>query len=579
MRYLSLCSGIEAASVAWTPLGWEAVAFAEIEKFPNAVLKHHYPNVPNLGNVSLITEQQIKDLGHVDVCIFGFPCTDLSVAGQRKGLKHEDGTNTRSGLFFDCHKVARWSGARFVLVENVHGLFSSHEGRDFTTVVGELAGAEISVPEDGWRNSGFALGSQGLVEWAVLDAQWFGVAQRRERVFLILDTGDWSNRPPILSQPESYSGNSAPSREKREETSRSFTPSSHGGYKSGVGSLRANGGANGGGSENLAVIPINMQAASKCGAKSPNMLGIGESSDPAYTVNASDRHAIAFRTSGNCGVMEQGDRTAALNCATDPNQNIVMTPEEIWLQTCNCGHKYIGPLTMKCPACGKIREGLTHGDPILPLTVGTITKSSGHSATTATGQDAAAGLIIPVAGTIHKRHGNTQLDQTFIPEVAWALQERDSKGSDSSTKDGHLIPVVFYETQITSPKNHSQTKPGEIPSHPLSESARPPTIAFERRMVRTIGGQPQVELQHALRADSNSGDGAPCVATHMAVRRLTPKECLRLQGFPDNYLSINFRGKPACDSPKYKAIGNSFAVPCVRWIGQRIQDVATKYNA
>src|SRR5580704_12696731 len=99
MRFLSLCSGIEAASVAWIPLGCECVGVAEIEKFPCAVLAHHYPNVPNLGDINLITQQQIESLGHIDVVIFGFPCQDLSVAGQRKGLTHADGTHTRSGLF------------------------------------------------------------------------------------------------------------------------------------------------------------------------------------------------------------------------------------------------------------------------------------------------------------------------------------------------------------------------------------------------------------------------------------------------------------------------------------------------
>ena len=217
MRYISLFSGIEAATVAWQQLGWTCAAVAEIEPFPCAVLKHYYPSVPNLGDITKITEQQIKQLGHVDIVVGGFPCQDLSLAGKRKGLKHADGNVTRSGLFYQAAQIARWSGARFTLVENVPGLFSSHQGRDFASVVGELAGDEFNVPPDGWQNSGFALGKNGLVEWAVLDAQFFDLAQRRERVFIILDTGDWASRPPILLERESLRGDTAPSRQKKQE--------------------------------------------------------------------------------------------------------------------------------------------------------------------------------------------------------------------------------------------------------------------------------------------------------------------------------------------------------------------------
>lgn len=217
LRYISLFSGIEAATVAWSQLGWECVAVAEIEKFPCAVLKHHYPNVPNLGDINKITQKQIEALGPIDIVVGGFPCQDLSIAGKRKGLKHADGTHTRSGLFFKAEQIANWSGARFTLVENVPGIFSSNEGRDFASVVGELAGNKFDVPGDGWRTSGFALGPKGLVEWAVLDAQYFNLAQRRERVFIIRDSGNWQDRPPLLLDRESLCGNPAPRREARKK--------------------------------------------------------------------------------------------------------------------------------------------------------------------------------------------------------------------------------------------------------------------------------------------------------------------------------------------------------------------------
>ena len=216
MRYLSLFSGIEAATQAWHPLGWECVGVSEIEPFPCAVLAHHYPDVPNLGDVTKITEDDIKKLGQIDLVVFGFPCQDLSVAGGRKGFQGE-----RSSLFYDAIRVIEYAkrhcGTRFALLENVPGAFSSNKGADFTEVVKHMAGLDdLDTPTNGWGKEGAALGSNGLLEWSVLDAQWFGLAQRRKRVFAIVDFGDWTSRPPILLERESLRGDSAPSRETRE---------------------------------------------------------------------------------------------------------------------------------------------------------------------------------------------------------------------------------------------------------------------------------------------------------------------------------------------------------------------------
>jgi DNA (cytosine-5)-methyltransferase 1 len=218
VRYLSLFSGIEAASVAWEPLGWEAVGFAEFEDFPKAVLAHHYPDVPDLGDVTLITEEQIKALGHIDIVVGGSPCQDLSVAGKRAGLRNEDGSTTRSGLFDEqmrIFEIAReYNGCRYLLWENVPGAFSSNGGDDFAYVLGSMVGGGISVPPDGWKNSGVAISGdrRRLVEWRVLDAQNFGVPQRRRRIFALLDTGAWWSRQPILFEQEGVCRNTTQSR-------------------------------------------------------------------------------------------------------------------------------------------------------------------------------------------------------------------------------------------------------------------------------------------------------------------------------------------------------------------------------
>ncbi len=228
MRFLSIFSGIEAASVAWEPLGWTAVAFAENDPAACAVLKARYPDVPNLGDVTTIASGQIAALGPIDVVIGGSPCQDLSVAGKRTGL-----TGDRSSLFYrqvQIFDAARaYCGARWLVWENVPGVFSSSGGRDFACVASALAGCDVRVPSDGWGTEGAALGPDGLVEWSVLDAQWFGLAQRRKRVFAVLNTGDWSSRPPVLLEPESLRGDSAPRRETWEGVAGTLAASTRGG--------------------------------------------------------------------------------------------------------------------------------------------------------------------------------------------------------------------------------------------------------------------------------------------------------------------------------------------------------------
>lgn len=236
MKFLSLFSGIEACSVAWKQLGWECVGFSEIEPFPCSLLAYHYPTVPNLGDITKITEQQIANLGNFDVLVFGSPCQDLSTAGTRKGL--QDGT--RSNLFYEALRIfdyaQKHNNCRFALWENVPGAFSSNKGADFAAVVREMAGLQdVSTPKNGWGNSGVAVGENGLLEWRVLDAQYFGLAQRRKRVFAIIDTGDWENRPPILFEQESMRGDTPPSRKTGCETTSSIgTSLTSGGEVAGI---------------------------------------------------------------------------------------------------------------------------------------------------------------------------------------------------------------------------------------------------------------------------------------------------------------------------------------------------------
>jgi DNA (cytosine-5)-methyltransferase 1 len=192
MNYLSVCSGIEAATVAWHPLGWNPVGFSEIESFPSQVLKHHYPTVPNLGDMTKFKEWQIES--NFDVFVGGTPCQSFSVAGLRKGLD-----DPRGNLMLTYLAIAKQHRPRWLVWENVPGVLSSADGRDFGSFLGGLAICGY----------GFA--------YRVLDAQYFGVAQRRKRVFVIGYLGDWRPATAVLFERESLCGNPAPRREKGQE--------------------------------------------------------------------------------------------------------------------------------------------------------------------------------------------------------------------------------------------------------------------------------------------------------------------------------------------------------------------------
>jgi DNA-cytosine methyltransferase len=198
MKYLSLCSGIEAASVAWHPLGWKPVAFSEIEKFPSELLGHHYPNVPNMGDMTKYKEWKLNDT--IDLVVGGTPCQSFSVAGLRKGLE-----DPRGNLALTFCGILDKFRPKWFIWENVPGVLSSGGGRDFGSFLGAVA-------ELGY---GFS--------YRVLDAQNFGVPQRRRRVFVVGHLGDWRPAAEVLFEPESLSRHTEESRQKRKGTPRDTT--------------------------------------------------------------------------------------------------------------------------------------------------------------------------------------------------------------------------------------------------------------------------------------------------------------------------------------------------------------------
>ena len=199
IRYLSVCSGIEAASCAWKELGWEPVAFSEIDAFPCKVLKHHYPDVPNLGDMTKIDGRSYR--GRVDLLVGGTPCQDFSIAN-----KNRDGLNgERSGLARHFIRLIREINPKWFVWENVPGAFSSNGGGDFRAIIKEM------------DESGYSLA------WRVLNAEYFGVPQRRRRIYIVGYSGKWTYPAEVLFERESMCRDTSESREKRKEIARCLT--------------------------------------------------------------------------------------------------------------------------------------------------------------------------------------------------------------------------------------------------------------------------------------------------------------------------------------------------------------------
>lgn len=461
MKFLSLFSGIEACSVAWKSLGWECVGFSEIEPFPCTVLQHHYPSVPNLGDVTKITEQQIADLGEFDVLVFGSPCQDLSTAGTRMGF--QDGT--RSNLFYAALRIfdyaRKHNNCRFALWENVPGAFSSNKGADFTAVVREMAGLkDIATPANGWGNTGAALGENGLLEWRVLDAQYFGLAQRRKRVFASLDTGDWFNRPPILFERESVRGDTPPSRTQRGETT--ATPNTSPTTSSG---------------QVLAFQSSYNNVSVKDDITPPILAAQGATGNKGVYVCHGSQHPISNTDElANCLGRNNGmENTIAYTIHADP------TP--------------------------KISERVS----------GTLRSQGG-------------GGVVP-------------------PSVVYGFQPRLYSSIREATPT--LCATDYKDPMCVG------TPLGVIAGNIIGRD-------------NTNGGN-QVGIYESETSPTLTTADRHAVIHNYVVRRLTPTECERLMGFPDGYTDVPNNGKPASNSARYKALGNSMAVPVMQWIGKQIQ--------
>ncbi len=424
VRYLSVCSGIEAATVAWQSLGWSAVAYSENDKFPSAVLQHHYPSIPNYGDMNDFKTWPTSD---IDVLVGGTPCQSFSVAGLRKGMEDPRGNLALIYLALAEHYRPRW-----LVWENVPGVLSSNGGRDFGSIIG------------GMVELGYGLG------YRVLDAQYFGVPQRRRRVFVVGYLGDWRRAAEILFEPTCLRRNPPPSRETGQKVA--------GTIKGGSGSrgYPDPSDGNGGGLIHCPDVSPAMKARDHKGPSSD-----GDGDGDGLPLLAHSLRGEGFDAS---------------------------------------------------------EDGTGRGTPLVaaPLTAGSSKDSNAPG---------------------RRREDDENL-------VAFAQNQRDEVRLMDKAGALAAEPGMKQQTYVMQERAECE--------NPV---AGPDGAGYREGSAYTLEarGRPQ------------------SVAHNMAVRRLTPLECERLQGFPDGYTNI----PGASDSGRYKALGNSMAVPVMRWIGERMARVQT----
>lgn len=486
IRFLSVCSGIEAASVAWKPLGWQAVAFSEIEKFPSAVLGHHYPDVPNLGD---FTEIDTKTLGRVDILCGGTPCQAFSVAGARGGLNDARGNLTLAFVEL-AHELADGNGLRNAVWENVPGVFSDKTNA-FGCFLAGLVGADAPLPPPAgrtWPDAGMVSGPKGRAAWTVLDAQHFGLAQRRKRVIVVADFGNGADPAAVLFERKSMFGYSPTRREAGQGVAPTISARTKGG-----GGLGTDFDLDGGLVEAARVAPTVSTGARGVGDfELGGGLAVGYAPEIARCVATREGSSQDYETTTMVAV------EVAPTMRAGGNQTGGDRPYGTDVDTCDS-------LVVHAIQAGALRENPASG----PDGVG------------------------------------VQAD------IAYTLEARSE-----------VRAIAFDTTQITSSSNYSNPRPCDL-CHPLAAGAHAPAIAFNARQDPIHSD----DCAQPLGAKDN-GNG---LLVRSAVRRLTPVECERLQGFPDDYTNIPWRGKPISpDGPRYKALGNSWAVPKFRWVGERI---------
>ncbi len=514
----SVCSGIEAASVAFHPLGWRAAWFSEIEAFPSAVLAHHYPEVPNLGDMTKIAKAVLLGEVHApDILCGGTPCQAFSVAGLRESLADDRGNLTLKFVeladAIDHVRGMRRKQPATVFWENVPGVLSTKDNA-FGCFLAGLAGEdEPLVPPGGkWANAGAVYGPKRAIAWRTLDAQYFGLAQRRRRVFVVASARKGFDPATVLFEWDGLRRDSAPSREEGEETAATLDARAEGGGFPGTD------GACGG-----HVQPV------ASGSRHNSHWNGGP--HPPLT-QASQARAGGIGAS-NQEIFEQGG--AGLVRAYGGNRT--------------SGPIEVSPALLAQPGSGW--KGDFESEAFLVQPTHTLRGEGFDASEDGTGRGTP---LVPVLGFNAHCAEEEIRQQGLGPGSAALLRALAEKDDAASAAIAHVDIMPTMTCGGGHEASHSQV------SGQMRDQFMVPTSA-------------------------------------MQVRRLTPRECERLQGFPDDYTLIPWRtyqeaarkgasyegllhqrgmtlrgpSREECpDGPRYKALGNSWAVPNVAWIGRRI---------
>lgn len=545
-RYVSIFSGVEAATLAWKPLGWEPVAFSEIEPFPCAVLAERWPDVPNLGDITKIDWKEEID-GAIDLVVGGSPCQSFSVAGKREGLKGA------SGLMFEYIRCVQELRPRWFLWENVPGALTSEDGGAFGQLLREM------------DELGYSLA------WRVLDAQFFGVAQRRRRLFLVGHLGAESPAE-VLFEPDCLSGNPQSSREKRKELAR-----------------RAG--------RSAACAGFKYSAA-------PRANTIGYAEEQANTLTA-DWHAPAVLPLSGTGqhymaMSQYGTEVAGCLTARGDSSPCADRGQNIVCMTGTQAHCHISD---EIAGCLTAHMGKDDAPVVVDGTnIQTYVCETAHSGSNGLGvgmSDVFPTLDTSSGPAVWARENSVLSPFGFAQNVRNEVRiVGDGTISGALAANPGMKQTTFVCTGGTYPINEQvATRDKKLGRGTALGIGADGDSAFalmanHPHMVAAGSGSEPIAMGDLNAHTANcrnvcptlkcGGDGAMVAsetadkimeANPMLVRRLTPLECERLQGFPDGHTLIGWKGKPAeeCpDGPRYKAIGNSMAVPVMKWIGTRI---------
>jgi site-specific DNA-cytosine methylase len=589
-RYISCFSGIEAASVAWHPLGWEPVAFCEIEPFPSEVLAQRFPDVPNLGDITKVNWDEWKDKD-IDLIIGGSPCQSFSVAGKRLGLD-----DPRGNLAIEFIRIIDTVRPRWFILENVAGLLSSDGGRDF--------GALLAL-----------MGECGYgVSYRVLDSQHFGVPQRRRRVFVVGHLGaDWRHSAAVLFESESLSRDSPKALRIKGEEDASRLEEGVGAWGERPESSER--------PKRRGIIGIESgQARSTFG------------DDVQPTLNCQDDKAMvgieieeqAWGIGGGQADQwgsPQKDLCPTLHAQSDCSLTVHTVPLHEPNNTLDASY---GRGTGK--RGGQERQVIAQESQAIediPIDFGTPMIAKDEKAVYENQFQRMGAVDIAPTLNAHAGTGGTNVpivshdvievdtDETEI----WNFDSKNSNSMKSSNPDSGVQKVDIAPPLTTFAPNPAlnngglaildSTPNGDLPigiegnmpcqlAHANSNEDLAATVMAgnEKPLVgvpikgddvkaftsKGDGAVFEADVHPTLSSSGGgqAGQGYPVVRREMIVRRLTPLECERLQGFPDNWTRISWNGKPESECPdghRYKACGNSMAVPVIRWLGERIEAV------